>query len=165
MADGGGAGVYLVASCALYKLVTALADGGKIDLFQKNRNNCIRRSSATISLRCSISTPFEVSCSRRRALYREGKWQSFVVVPYTLRNNDILLMEGRNFTAGQFLEEIKLDFDQLYEEGTKRRRMMLISAHDRISGAPAMVRVWDEFLHYVKSHPGVAFMRKDGIAK
>ena len=43
--------------------------------------------------------------------------------------------------------------------------MMPISAHDRISGTPAMVRVWDEFLRYAKSHPGVAFMRKDGIAK
>jgi hypothetical protein len=43
--------------------------------------------------------------------------------------------------------------------------MMSISAHDRISGSPAMVRVWDEFLRYAKSHAGVAFMRKDEIAK
>jgi hypothetical protein len=28
-----------------------------------------------------------------------------------------------------------------------------------------MTRVWDEFLRYAKSHPGVAFMRKDDIAK
>ena len=28
-----------------------------------------------------------------------------------------------------------------------------------------MVRVWDEFLKYAKSHSGVAFMRKDDIAK
>jgi hypothetical protein len=27
-----------------------------------------------------------------------------------------------------------------------------------------MVRVWDEFLRYAKSHPGVVFMRKDEIA-
>ena len=90
--------------------------------------------------------------------------RDFIVLPYTLRNNDILLIEGRNFTPGQFLDAIKLDFDQLYEEGATRRRMMSISAHDRISGSPAMVRVWDEFLRYAKSHPGVAFMRKDRIA-
>ena len=93
----------------------------------------------------------------------DGK--DFVVVPYTLRNNDILLIEGRNFTPGQFLDQIKLDFDQLYDESSGRRRMMSISAHDRISGSPAMVRVWDEFLKYAKSHQGVAFMRKDAIAK
>ena len=69
----------------------------------------------------------------------DGK--DFMVVPYTLRNNDILLIEGRNFTPGQFLEQIKLDFDQLFEEGATRRRMMSISAHDRISGTPAMVHV------------------------
>lgn len=90
--------------------------------------------------------------------------KDFVVVPYTLRNNDILLIEGRNCTPGQFLEQIKLDFDQLYQEGATRRRMMSITAHDRISGTPAMVRVWDEFLRCPKSHPGVAFMRKDDIA-
>ena len=87
------------------------------------------------------------------------------MVPYTLRNNDILLIEGRNFTPGQFPEQIKLDFDQLNEEGATPRRMMSISAHDRISGAPAMVRVWDELRRFAKSHPGVAFMRKDAIAK
>ena len=82
-----------------------------------------------------------------------------------MRNNDILLIEGRNFTPGQFLDQIKLDGDQLFGEGATRRRMMSISAQDRLSGTPAIVRVWDEFLRYAKSHPGVAFMRKDDIAK
>jgi hypothetical protein len=87
------------------------------------------------------------------------------VVPYTLRNNDILLIEGRNYSPTQFLEQIKLDFDQLYEEAGTRRRMMSVSAHDRISGSPQMVRVRDEFLRYAKSRSGVAFMRKDEIAR
>ncbi len=43
--------------------------------------------------------------------------------------------------------------------------MMSISAHDRISGTPQMVRVWDEFLTYARSKPGMAFMRKDDIAR
>ncbi|OTP75705.1 Polysaccharide deacetylase [Caballeronia sordidicola] len=65
----------------------------------------------------------------------------------------------------KFLEQIKLDFDQLYDEAGTRRRMMSVSAHDRISGSPQMVRVWDEFLRYAKSRPDVAFMRKDDIAR
>jgi len=36
---------------------------------------------------------------------------------------------------------------------------------DRISGTPQMVRVWDAFLHYAKRRPGVAFLRKDEIAR
>jgi hypothetical protein len=35
----------------------------------------------------------------------------FVVVPYTLRNNDIPLIEGRNYSSSKFIEQIKLDFD------------------------------------------------------
>ncbi len=90
--------------------------------------------------------------------------RDFAVVPYTLRNNDILLVEGRNYSPSQFLEQIKLEFDQLYEEAGSRRRMMSLSAHDRISGTPQMVRAWDAFLEYAKRHPGVAFLRKDEIA-
>jgi hypothetical protein len=43
--------------------------------------------------------------------------------------------------------------------------MMSVSAHDGISGSPQMVRAWDEFLRYAKGQPGVAFLRKDEIAR
>ena len=35
-----------------------------------------------------------------------------------------------------------------YEEAGTRRRMMSVSAHDRISGSPQIVKVWDEFLNF-----------------
>jgi hypothetical protein len=38
-------------------------------------------------------------------------------------------------------------------------------AHDRISGSPQMVRVWEEFLLYAKNRPDVTFLRKDEIAR
>ena len=56
-------------------------------------------------------------------------------------------------------------FDQLYAEAGHRRGMMSISAHDRISGSPQMVRAWEEFLRYAQGCPGVAVMRKDEIAR
>jgi hypothetical protein len=43
--------------------------------------------------------------------------------------------------------------------------MISVSAHDRISGIPQMVRAWDAFLRYVKERPGVACLRKDAIAR
>src|SRR5258708_16926378 len=55
--------------------------------------------------------------------------------------------------------------DQLYEEAGRRRRMMSVSAHDRIGGTPQMVRVWDALLQYAKSRPGVAFLRKDEMTR
>ena len=128
--------------------------------------NWLRRGPNTLSLLQELGYSYHIDdVSRDEPFIQKVDGKDFIVVPYTLRNNDILLIEGRNFTPGQFLDQIKLDFDQLFEEGATRRRMMSISAHDRISGTPAMVRVWDEFLRYAKSHPGVAFMRKDDIAK
>jgi len=128
--------------------------------------NWLRRGPNTLSLLQELGYTYHIDdLSRDEPFIEQVNGKDFVVVPYTLRNNDILLIEGRNYSPSQFLEQVKLDFDQLYEEGTTRRRMMSLSAHDRISGTPQMVRVWDEFLRYAKSHPGVAFMRKDDIAR
>jgi peptidoglycan/xylan/chitin deacetylase (PgdA/CDA1 family) len=128
--------------------------------------NWLRRGPNTLSLLQELGYTYHIDdLSRDEPFIEQVNGKDFVVVPYTLRNNDILLIEGRNYSPSQFLEQIKLDFDQLYEEGATRRRMMSISAHDRISGTPQMVKAWDEFLRYARSHPGVAFMRKDEIAR
>lgn len=89
----------------------------------------------------------------------------FAVVPYTIRNNDIALIEGKHFSADQFLSQVKFEFDRLYVEGKSKRRMMSISLHDRIGGTPAVVEIMDQFLKYAKRKKGVVFMRKDEIAK
>jgi peptidoglycan/xylan/chitin deacetylase (PgdA/CDA1 family) len=128
--------------------------------------NWLRRGPNTLALLQELGYVYHIDdVSRDEPFIEQVNGQDFVVVPYTLRNNDIVLIEGRNYSPSQFLEQVKLDFDQLYEEAGSRRRMMSISAHDRISGTPQMVRVWDEFLRYANRHPGVAFMRKDAIAQ
>ena len=128
--------------------------------------NWLRRSPHTLSLLKELGYTYHIDdVSRDEPFIEEVDGNDLVVVPYTLRNNDILLIEGRNYSPKKFLEQINLDFDQVYEEAETRRRMMSISAHDRISGSPQMVRVWDEFLTYANSKAGVSFMRKDDIAK
>lgn len=128
--------------------------------------NWLRRGPNTLSLLQELGYVYHIDdVSRDEPFIETVNGKDFVVVPYTLRNNDIVLIEGRNYSPSQFLEQVKLEFDQLYAEAGSRRRMMSISAHDRISGTPQMVRVWDEFLTYASSHPGVAFMRKDAIAQ
>ncbi|MGO4761810.1 polysaccharide deacetylase family protein [Cupriavidus sp. 2KB_3] len=128
--------------------------------------NWLRRSPNTLPLLQELGYLYHIDdLSRDEPFIETVNGKDFVVVPYTLRNNDIFLVEGRNYSPDRFLEQIKLEFDQLYEEGGSRRRMMSVSAHDRISGSPQMVRVWDAFLRYAKRHPGVAFMRKDDIAR
>ena len=60
---------------------------------------------------------------------------------------------------------MKAEFDALYAEAVTRRRMMSVSAHDRIAGRPSRAKVLEEFIKYAQSHPGVEFMRKDEIAR
>jgi hypothetical protein len=64
-----------------------------------------------------------------------------------------------------YADDLKAEFDALYAEAGARRRMMSVSAHDRIAGRPSRARILEQFMVYAQSHPGVAFMRKDEIAR
>jgi len=128
--------------------------------------NWLRRGPNTLSLLQELGYTYHIDdISRDEPFIEQVDGKDFVVVPYTLRNNDIVLIEGRNYSPDEFLAQIRRDFDELYEEAGRRRRMMSVSAHDRISGSPQMVSVWDEFIRYAKSKRDVAFMRKDKIAR
>lgn len=88
----------------------------------------------------------------------------FVTVPYTLHLNDMAYsFEGWNPAA--YEQALREEFDQLYEEGAHRRRMMVVGMHDRVSGHANRVHVLDRFLTYARSKPGVWFARKDEIAE
>ena len=90
----------------------------------------------------------------------------FAIVPYTLRTNDIGRFGAEGpLTASAFGGELRDEFDQLYLEAARMRRMMSVSIHDRIGGSPARTKILGEFLRYAKGHAGVVFMRKDAIAE
>jgi peptidoglycan/xylan/chitin deacetylase (PgdA/CDA1 family) len=91
--------------------------------------------------------------------------KQFAVVPYTLELNDLVAYELRNFSTEQYAADLKNEFEMLYTEAENRRRMMSITAHDRIAGRPARAKVLEEFIIYAQRRPGVVFMRKDEIAR
>ena len=93
------------------------------------------------------------------------KGKPFAVVPYSIRNNDIVRFDSPATTNAVYLQDLKDDFDVLYAEAATRRRMMSISTHDRISGIPGRVKLIEEFIRYAQKQQGVVFMRKDEIAK
>lgn len=93
------------------------------------------------------------------------KGKDFVTVPYTFNMNDISSFPFEHYNPMAYEQALKDEFDQLYEEGASRRRMMLVGFHDRINGHPSRVRVLDRFFTYAQSHEGVWFARKDEIAK
>jgi peptidoglycan/xylan/chitin deacetylase (PgdA/CDA1 family) len=90
--------------------------------------------------------------------------RDFAVVPYSLTLNDIIQFESYHFSSQAFEQQLKDEFDQLYEEAAVRRRMMSISTHDRVAGRPFRVRSLGRFLRYALEHPGVVCLRKDQIA-
>ena len=128
--------------------------------------NWLRRSKNTISILQELGFIYHIDdLSRDQPFLIPVNGRNFAVVPYTLRNNDIQLLEGRYFSSKQFGEQLTSEFEQLYEEGAKQKRQMSISTHDRISGTPAQVKILDEFLAFATKKPGVKFMRKDDIAR
>ncbi|HEX8535518.1 MAG TPA: polysaccharide deacetylase family protein [Allosphingosinicella sp.] len=90
--------------------------------------------------------------------------RDFVTVPYTFHMNDVVSFPLEGWNAAAYEQALRDEFDQLYEEGARRRRMMVISLHDRISGHPSRVRSLDRFLDYARGKPDVWFARKDEIA-
>jgi peptidoglycan/xylan/chitin deacetylase (PgdA/CDA1 family) len=91
--------------------------------------------------------------SRDEPFLINAKGKPFAVVLYTLHMNDIVDYETRYFGTEE------------YAESAKRRRMMSVSAHDRIAGRPSRTKILEEFIVYAQNNPGVVFMRKDEIAR
>lgn len=128
--------------------------------------NWLRRGENTLKILQELGFTYHIDdLSRDEPFIIQVNNKDFVVVPYTLRNNDIVLISGQWFSTDQFLHQVKMEFDQLYEESAYRRRMMSVSFHDRIGGSPQMVKAASELFTYVQRHKGVAFKRKDEIAK
>lgn len=88
----------------------------------------------------------------------------FVTVPYTVHMNDIASFDFGGFSPADYEQQLRDEFDQLYDEGAARRRMMSISLHDRISGHASRVRVLDRFLSWAHQRPEVWWARRDQIA-
>jgi len=89
----------------------------------------------------------------------------FVTMPYTIHMNDIGSFDFPGFSPADYEQQLKDEFDQLYEEAKTKRRMMLISFHDRISGHASRVRAIERFLKYVQKHEGIWYATKGEIAK
>jgi peptidoglycan/xylan/chitin deacetylase (PgdA/CDA1 family) len=128
--------------------------------------NWLRRSPNTLKVLQELGFLYHIDdLSRDEPFITKVKGKNFVVMPYTLRNNDIVNVEGKHWSPDQFLAQLKMEFDQLYAEGANKRRMMSISFHDRIGGQPAMMNAMEQFIAYTKTKTSVVYMRKDEIAK
>jgi peptidoglycan/xylan/chitin deacetylase (PgdA/CDA1 family) len=91
--------------------------------------------------------------------------RAFATVPYSVHLNDIASFDFPAFNPAAYEQQLIDEFDQLYDEGTQRRRMMVIGLHERLSGHASRVRVLDRVLTRLKERDDVWWARKDQIAR
>lgn len=84
-------------------------------------------------------------------------------VPYTVETNDITVFALQGHEADVFFKRGKDQFDQLYAEGTTNARVMAISIHPYITGAPHRIRYLEHLLDYVGAHEDVVWMTASEI--
>lgn len=128
--------------------------------------NALRNSENTLDLLRDLGFLYHIDDVSRDEPFivplRDGE---IVTVPYTLHVNDLLVAFPGTLDPLGYEQLLKDEFDQLWEEGGSRRRMMCLSTHDRIGGRPAVVRILDRVLTYMRARGQVWFARKDEIAR
>ena len=63
----------------------------------------------------------------------------FATLPYAFHVNDVVSFPFQGWNRAAYQEALRDEFDQLYDEGAGRGRMMVLSLHDRIlvTGLPS----------------------------
>jgi len=83
----------------------------------------------------------------------DGK--QLVSIPYSSEINDFGPFIRHGYTAEQFADRIKAQFDVLYEEGAKSGRVMAICLHPFVIGVPHRIKALDSALNYICGHDHV----------
>jgi allantoinase len=83
------------------------------------------------------------------------KHGTVVSVPYTVEMNDIAMMALQNHPSEEWLRRGIDQFDRLYMEGEKTARVMAISVHPYITGAPHRIGYLEKLYEYILQRPGV----------
>jgi peptidoglycan/xylan/chitin deacetylase (PgdA/CDA1 family) len=97
--------------------------------------------------------------------FEDVSGKRFLIVPYTLDQNDTRYQKNQMFTANDFFEYVRDAFDTLYEESATCPKMMSVGLHCRLIGRPGRARGLDHFLAHVRRHPDIWITGRNDIAK
>jgi peptidoglycan/xylan/chitin deacetylase (PgdA/CDA1 family) len=86
-----------------------------------------------------------------------------VSVPYTVEMNDIPMMALQHHASEEWLRRGIDHFDRLYAEGEQSARVMAISVHPYITGAPHRIGYLEKLYQYIRQRPGVALWTGEQI--
>ena len=78
-----------------------------------------------------------------------------VSVPYTVEMNDIAMMQIAHLPSTEWLRRGTDTFDRLWREGEKIPRVMAVSVHPYITGAPHRISYLEKLYEYILARDGV----------
>jgi peptidoglycan/xylan/chitin deacetylase (PgdA/CDA1 family) len=78
-----------------------------------------------------------------------------VSIPYTVEMNDIAMMVIQQHPSREWLERGIDQFDRLYAESERITRVMAISVHPYITGAPHRIGYLEKLYEHILAKPGV----------
>ena len=89
-----------------------------------------------------------------------------LVIPYALDTNDVKFGAPAAYSSGEdFFRYITDAFDQLWDEGGERPRMLSIGLHQRLVGRPGRARALAKFLDHVQAKGSTWITRRVEIAE
>ncbi|HXZ00657.1 MAG TPA: polysaccharide deacetylase family protein [Stellaceae bacterium] len=86
-----------------------------------------------------------------------------VGLPYTQECNDVAMMLIQHHAAAEYHRRAKDQFEQLYADSAKAVRIMALSAHPYIMGAPHRLKYFREALEEIRRHDDVLFWTGEQI--
>lgn len=93
----------------------------------------------------------------------ETPFGTMTTIPYSVEMNDIPVFALQNHCSVEFLNRGRDQFDRLLKESEDNVRIMAISIHPYITGAPHRIRYVEELLDYIAGHDEAAFMTASQI--
>lgn len=84
-------------------------------------------------------------------------------VPYSIEMNDVTLFVSKSYTGPEFLQAVKDQLDQLYEDAADSGRVMALCVHPFSVSQPFRHKYFDQALEYIAAHEGVWLATSDQI--
>jgi peptidoglycan/xylan/chitin deacetylase (PgdA/CDA1 family) len=81
--------------------------------------------------------------------------KKFVSVPYSLEMNDTIAFAVNKIEPRRYGEQLKRNFDRLYQEGAESGTIMCIPTHNYQVSCPHRLKAFEEALDYITGHSDV----------
>ena len=88
---------------------------------------------------------------------------TITTIPYSVETNDIVIHALQHLPSEQFLKRCTDQFDRLYLEGASNARIMAISIHPYITGAPHRIAYLEKLYEYILAREGAVLWTGEQI--